>query len=241
MSSQAATSTLDGLRAQLAGIERTLNSNTYKSGSWDALLRELRAEPDAVRRSLADDVTRVSRKLHGCNVRATMPFDLALLLEGVGTVLGSVALGLAVAWESTLLAVLGAFAWTSTFQPLVKISVGRALGIAYDYAYLFHVEPRFKMCYGTYLAAPRWARIVFHLSGIVGSPLGLATAAVLVAVTLPATASFIWIVFGLVNIGNVVPFVGALAGVRRVGAWRFTIASGGVAGIELREALGLGS
>ncbi len=57
----------------------------------------------------------------------------------------------------------------------------RALGIAYDYAYLFHIEPRFKMSYGTYLAAPRWARIVFHLSGIVGSPLGLAAAAVLVA------------------------------------------------------------
>jgi len=80
MSSQAAISTLDGLRAQLAWIERTLNSNTYKSGSWDALLRELRAEPDAVRGSLADDVTRVSRKLHGRTVRATMPFDLALLL-----------------------------------------------------------------------------------------------------------------------------------------------------------------
>ncbi|MGH7947919.1 MAG: hypothetical protein ACREQF_01680 [Candidatus Binataceae bacterium] len=239
MSSESATTTVDGLRAQLAEIERTLGSKTYKPGQWDALLRELRAEPDQVRRSLAGDVSRASRKLHQRTARATMPFDLALLLEGVGTALGGVLLALAVAGESTVLAILGAFAWGTTFQPLVKISVGRALGIAYDYAYLFHVEPRFKMSFGTYLAAPRWARITFHLSGIVGSPLGLAAAAVLVGGTLPATAGFMWIVLWLVNLGNLVPFIGGLAGVPRLGAWRFTIASGGVAGVELREALGL--
>ncbi len=239
MASQTAASAPEGLRAQLAEIERALDDNNYRPGPWDTLLRDLRSQPDEMRRSLAADVARVSRKLHQHTARATMPWDLALLLEGAGTVLGGVALGLAVASESTLLALLGAFLWTTTFQPLVKISVGRALGIGYDYAYLFCIEPRFKMSYGSYLAAPRWARVVFHLSGTLGSPVGLATAAILIGETLPATATFIWLAFWLVNLGNVVPFVGALAGTRRVGAWRFTLASGGVAAIELREALGL--
>jgi hypothetical protein len=239
MSSQAATSDPEGLRAQLADIERALDSNTYRPGPWDALLRELRSQPDEMRRSLAADITRISRKLHQRTARVTVPLDLAMLLEGVGTVVGGVALGLAVAWESTLLALLGAFLWATTFQPLVKVAVGHALAIGYDYAYLFHIEPRFKMSYGTYLAAPRWARIVFHLSGALGSPLGLATAAVLVAGALPATATFTWIVFWLGVVINVVPFAGAVGGVRRIGAWRFNLSSAGAAGAEVREALRL--
>ncbi len=69
--------------------------------------------------------------------------------------------------------ILGAAAiWVTTFEPMLKLLIGMALGVRYEYAYLRNGEPRFKMRYGTCLAAPRALRIALHVSGTIGLPRG---------------------------------------------------------------------
>jgi hypothetical protein len=160
------------LRERLAAIELDLDAGRYKAGPWQALIDELRARPDDDRASLADEVSRVSRKLHLRSPRKTISIEAATGLELAATLIGCVML-LASLWtESNILAIVGAAVRVTTFQPLLKVAVGRALGVGYDYAYLYGgLEPRFKMNYGSYLAAARPARVLLHLSGTIGSPL----------------------------------------------------------------------
>jgi hypothetical protein len=229
------------LRAQLAEIETSIDVGNYRAGPWDKFIRAARNQPDEVRAALADDASRVSRKLHMRTGRTTMPVARALLLEGVGTVAGAIVLGIGVSSGVGIVSLLGALIWTATFQPLVKIGVGTWLGINNDYAYLERtsMEPRFKIRYGSYLAQPRWKRIVFHLAGIVGSPLGIATAAALMRPVEPTTAEVCMAIFWIVNAVNIVAFFGGLSGRRKLGPIRVATSSGGVAGVECREAWGL--
>jgi hypothetical protein len=127
--------------------------------------------------------------------------------------------------------------WVTAFQPLVKVGVGNALGIGYEYAYLLGIEPRFKMNFGDYLAAARWKRIALHLSGTVGSPVGGMIVASAAEAKLPITAVICWVVFWILVVTNVIPFIAAVTGVQRLGRLRPNLTSGGSAGIELREAL----
>jgi hypothetical protein len=70
--------------------------------------------------------------------------------------------------------------WASAFQPLIKVVRGTALGIGYEYIYLFgRIEPHFKTDFGSYLALSAWKRMIFHLSGTLGSALGAALVAVI--------------------------------------------------------------
>jgi len=229
------------LRAQLEQIEISIDTGSYHPGPWDRFVRAARNQPDAVRATLAEDASRVSRKLHLRNGRATTPLARALLLEGAATVGGAVLLAIGVAAGSFIFGILGAAVWTTTFQPLVKVGTGAWLGINSDYAYLERGEPRFKIRFGTYLAQPRWKRIVFHLSGIVGSPLGLACSAALIRPVLPGTAKFCMLIFWIIMAVNVVGFVAGLMGHRKLGPMRIATSSGGVAGAESREALNLGA
>jgi hypothetical protein len=144
---------------------------------------------------------------------------------------------LAIQNRSNLMGIIAAVLWMMTFQPLIKIGVGYPLGIKYEYAYLYGLEPRFKMRYGDYLAAPRWARIVLHLSGTIGSPLGAWLAMVCMPselrIAIDVSLAIFWIVVAI----NVVSLVVALAGVRKIGPFKATFSSGGSAALELREAL----
>jgi len=112
------------------------------------------------------------------------------------------------------------------------------LGVVYDYAYLANGEPRFKMEYGSYIAQPRWARIVLHLSGAVGSPLGAYLAAMLVRDRLAATYWVAMIVFWMVNAINLGLLLGGIIGIKRLGVSPTIDTSCGAAGAEIREALG---
>ncbi len=229
------------LRSQLGQIETSIDAGNYHPGPWDRFVRAARNQPDDARAALAEDASRVSRKLHMRTGRATMPLARALLFEGAATVGGAVLLAIGVAAGSVIFGVLGAALWTMTFQPLVKVGTGAWLGINSDYAYLEGMaEPRFKIRFGTYLAQPRWKRIVFHLSGIVGSPLGLLCSAALIRPVLPGTAKFCMLIFWIINLVNGVAFVGGLLGYRKWGPVRVALSSGGVAGAESREALNLG-
>ena len=76
------------LRERLAAIELDLDAGRYKAGPWQALIDELRARPDDDRASLADEVSRVSRKLHLRSPRKTISIEAATGLELAATLIG---------------------------------------------------------------------------------------------------------------------------------------------------------
>lgn len=226
------------LRGEIETIESALDSGSYTPGPWSRLVRDVRNSPREQRRALADDLSRVSRKLHLRGGRRTMALDAALLTEFAAAMLGALLLGVGTAAESNVCALIGLVLWASTFQPSLKVACGRLLGVKYDYAYLAYLEPRFKMTYGSYLALPRWARIVTHAAGTIGSPLGAICAWLLTTGRLPLAATVSLAVFWAALAINLLSLITALAGTRRIGPLRMEVSSGGAAGVELREALG---
>ncbi|MGA7871243.1 MAG: hypothetical protein WCA22_10120 [Candidatus Binatus sp.] len=226
------------LRAEIAEIERAIDTGVYRAGPWARLLTRARAASAADRRAIAADVTRVSRKLHLRRARKTVKSQTGVMLEIAAIGLGDFLLALGAYASSNVAAIAGMAVWVSALQPLVKVVTGTALGVEYDYAYLANGEPRFKMEYGSYLAQPRWARIALHLSGAVGSPLGAYLAAMLVRDRLAAAYWVAMIVFWMINALNLVFLLGGLIGIKRLGVSRTVDTSCGAAGAEIREALG---
>ena len=159
----------------------------------------------------------------------------AVLLEALAAVLGGILLTGGIARNSNWLAVAGMLLWVSSFEPLLKLSVGTALGVEYDYAYLYGgVEPRFKMKFGTYLSLAPLKRAVLQFAGMLGSPLGALIAARLCAPTLPIARVVALILFGLLVITNIAGLVTELANVRRIGKMRLPPGSANELIAELR-------
>jgi hypothetical protein len=233
------TAASDQLRAQLSVVEQALDAGQYRPGPWDRILRAARALPRADRALLADDLSRVSRKLHQRHQWRKLPVAAALGTEAALAIIGGILLIFGIRHGSNLLVIATAALWSIAFQPLIKVTTGLLLGVSYDYAYLYHLEPRFKMTYGKYLAAPRWARITLHLAGMIGSPLGVWLPTVwasrnLLIATYLCRASF-WLL-AVINVGSL--FI-ALCGIYRIRGFRLLDSSAGVAALELREALEL--
>lgn len=226
------------VRVRMRAIENDLDTGAYRPGPWSRLLAEMRNLPIADRGALAEDVSRISRKLHLRHgqrmVSATIGYALELLL----TLAGLVLLAIAVRSESSALAIVVALVWTMTLQPLIKVGVGYTLGIRYEYAYLYGVEPRFKMRFGDYVARPRWARIVVHVSGMIGSPLGAWLPTVFLGKSQWLAIDVCLLLFWIVMAINLFSFIAVLSGVaKRIGSLRLADGSGGAAALELREAL----
>ena len=214
-----------------------MDSGRYKGGPWSRLVAEIRAMPIDNRCELSDALTRVSRKLHERGKR-TFSAKTAYQAEIAFAVIGAIVLGFGVHNQSNLLIILAALVWTTAFQPLIKVGVGRLLGVGYEYAYLYGVEPRFKMRFGEYLARPRYARLLLHLSGMVGSPLG-AWLPILFTDESTKVAEYVcWAIFWVIVAINVGSFIAMLTGLaNRAGGLRLADGSGGSAAIEVRGAL----
>jgi hypothetical protein len=228
----------DALSDQLVAIEREVDSNRYRAGPWTRVVNEVRALPIAERRSVAENLSRISRKLHQRSGRTTVSVPAGYLAELGLAIAGAVVLALGTGHQSNLLVIVSAVIWTIAFQPLIKVAVGYLLGVRYEYAYLYGFEPRFKMCFGQYLAQPRYARLLLHLSGTIGSPIGAWLPTLLVDASLRFAIYICWGLFWTVVAINVVGFVAVLTGVRsRIGSIRLRDSSGGAAALELREAL----
>jgi hypothetical protein len=225
------------LRGRLLVVERALDAGEYRPGQWKEIVRAVRMQSRPVRWALAEDVSRVSAKLHRRHALHTCSFRTAVGLELAATVAGGALLGLGLATGSNAAAVAALAIWVTTFEPLLKVAVGMALGVRYDHAYLRGIEPRFKMRYGTYLAASRPARILLQLSGCVGSPLAAWLAGRVMKPTLPLAATVATALFWTIAVVNVGLLLAGVAGVRHVGKMPVALSSGGMAGAELREAL----
>ena len=228
----------DELSARLDAIERDIDTGRYRPGPWDAVIRLTKSQPDDARAAVAEDISRVSRKLHLRTARRTVPLAPALAIELAATALGGMLLALAVKGDFNTAAIAAMIIWVSTLQPLLKVAVGAMLGVGHEYGYLYGIEPRFKMKFGGYVGAPRWKRIALHTSGMVGSPLGAILVAWIAGGTLQIARSVCRAVFWITLAINLISMVLALLGVRRLGPLRLAEGSGGAAGLELREALG---
>ena len=225
----------DQIRHRIRSIEEQVDAGTYRPGPWSALVREIRTLPGADRRALAADVSRASNALHRRAGHPEVSVVTGAALETVAVVASFVPLIGGIDTRSKVLSLGGALILAAAAQPLLKLIVGTLLGVRYAYAFLFGAEPRFKMRYGSYLARPRWARVVHHLSGTIGTPLALGFVSSIDAIP-PWTRAVCWTLAVVIASANVFCFLAAAAGWTRLGPLRLSVTSGGSAGRELRGA-----
>jgi hypothetical protein len=223
---------------RLAAIERAVDAGHYRPGPWQALMHDIRNSMFFERAAIADDVSRVSRKLHMRRNRRRLSMQIGLLGEIAATSLGGLLVLAGVASRSNAPAIIGALLWMTAMQPIIKLMVGRGLGVHYDYMYLLGVEPRLKMRYGTYLTRPRLFRVIVHLSGTIGSPLAAYLSYLLLYRALPGAADFCLAAFWVLVFINVFNFAAALAGIHRIGPLLLSMTSAGAAAQEIREGFG---
>lgn len=224
------------LRERLEAVERSLDEGSYRPGPWQAFLEDASRAPREAMAALEDDVTRVSDKLHRRVRRPALAWERGLALEILGALAGLLVLALGARSLPALIA--AAAILGTTLEPLLKVATGLSLGMRYSYAYLARGEPRFKLRFGGYLAAPPGRRILFHLLGALGTPLGLFLVARVAAPAHATLGALLgWIVLAHLLFQAVLLALSA-AGVRRlpiIGPPR--LASAGAAGWELRALL----
>ncbi len=227
---------MSDLEQLLAEIEDAIDSNTYSRGRWEVFLERAAAASRDELVPLENSITRVSEKLHQRTSPSTMPFERAIAFEILASLGGFAILTVAASTGSAVGFVAAAVCLVVTLQPLLKVATGLAFQLVFAYAYLWGVEPRFKLKYGTYLAAPRWKRVSYHVSGMLGSPFAWLIVAVVARPSHPTLSGVLWWL-AVVHMAFVVgQFLLALAGVRRVpllGLLR--LGSGGAAAWELRH------
>ena len=112
------------------------------------------------------------------------------------------------------------------------------VGVRYAYAYLWYLEPRFKMQYGTYLTTAPWGRVLLHLSGGVGAPLACFAGALVLANSFPVVAGICWTLFWIMALIQIVAFTAEWIGLRRIGPLRLSLlTSPATAAMELKSLL----
>jgi hypothetical protein len=231
---------IDKARTRILKIESKVNAGSYRPGEWMRLVVDVERRPIAERAALSEDLSRASRLLHRRRVARALSIQSAIAFEIGTVVLGAILIAIGGVADSNLLAVMGVFAWIVAFQPLIKYAAGHALGIGFEYAYLLGIEPRLKMKYGSYVAAPRWARTLLHLAGTLGSPFGALLGCIAMPSHLILARHICSAAFWAVTLLNLVLLIAGLAGIRKIFGFGMTLSSGGAAAREIREAIRLG-
>ena len=154
---------MSDLTERLDDIERRLDDGTYLPGPWAGFLRDAGQRDRAERKSLTEDVSRISDKLNRRKHPVTVPLRVGLLIELAAMAVGLIVLELGLRRPCPGCVLVAAAILTVTWQPLLKVATGYLMGVRYSYLYMSGVEPRIKMQYGTYLAASRWRRVALHL------------------------------------------------------------------------------
>lgn len=103
----------EDLQKRLAAIERAVDNGTYTAGPWQRLIADLRKVPPAMRAAVADDIGRISRKLHLRHQRYSFSVTAGLCIEALGAALGGVLLALGIACISNALAIVAMLLWES--------------------------------------------------------------------------------------------------------------------------------
>ena len=75
--------------------------------------------------------------------------------------------------EATLARSVGVILLAMGHQPSIKITVGTVMGVRDSYVYLWYVEPRFKMQFGTCQERSHGKKLALPLAGSVGTTAAL--------------------------------------------------------------------
>lgn len=211
------------INQQIEEIENALDEKRYRVGSWQKLIEEVEALSSDERAEISESISELGNKLHQRHGFPSIPCVYGFLVEFMLTVFGTSIL--IVGSESLLLSLAGALALILSMQPVLKILVGLLLGVRYAYVFLFYVEPRFKMQYGTYLSLTTMQRVVYHTSGVIGTPLALLLAIqILQGFDLPMIWG--WVLFWGAVALQVIPFLAQLMGLKKVGPFRLAVFTG---------------
>jgi hypothetical protein len=199
------------------------------------VVKELRALPIPERRSLAENLSRIRRKL--TNGEDDVRSQAGYLGEVALAVVGAVVLALGSRHPSNLLVIVCSVIWSITLQPLIKAVVGHLLGIRYECISLGDragVQDALGRVLGT--AALR-ATAVAAVRDDRLSAWRLATDVVRATPSLRIAIHLCWALFWTVVPINPAGFVAVLTGVcARLGSIQLRDSSGGAAALEMREA-----
>lgn len=214
---------MTAISQQIDDIGQALSENRYRVGSWQKLVADIEALGRDERAEISGLISELGNKLHQRHGFPRIPFVAGFLVEITLLLLGTYIL--VIGSESLLLALAGSLALILSMQPFLKILTGLMLGVRYAYVFLFFIEPRFKMQYGTYLSLSRMQRIIFHTSGVIGTPLALFLAIqMLQGFELPMFWG--WVLFWGAVALQVVPFFAEWMGLRKVGPYRLAVVTG---------------
>jgi len=146
-------------------------------GFW-RLLAKVKADR-ALSEHWADAAGRIDRRAFEARIRLRVPVWVGNTLLVIGTIVGGVAVGLALG--STTSEVVAGIAlvaaggiWSVTWHDLAHWIVGRIVGIRFTSYYLagpFPPRPGLKTDYATYLRTPPIARAWMHASGALATKL----------------------------------------------------------------------
>jgi hypothetical protein len=73
---------IETIQQELSEVERTLDNNAYKTGTWQRFLNSAQSLTLSERRNILTSVTRVSNKLHRRNRFLEFPAWLGFVFEG---------------------------------------------------------------------------------------------------------------------------------------------------------------
>ena len=209
MASDCITGTLED---ELLEIERKLDSGDYRIGTWQRVVANASQDEVAQDESLQEILTRVSNKLHRRNGFIEAPHWVGVAGE---TFVLIVSLAGAMA-DDVIIRVAAALALVLCLQPVLKLVAGSVVGVRYAYVYLWYIEPRFKMRYGTYLPLNKWRKVFFHFTGSLGTPLALLIGWQVLG-DAPLIAMLFLIGCVVTTIMQVMAFVAYWFGIRKVG------------------------
>lgn len=225
---------LETIRQRLADLDAALDEGRYRKGMWQRLLRDAARLPSGDKPAIAGMLDIVSRKLHGRNGYPRAPFSVAFIAEIVLLAAGVALLSS----PSSMLILPGTAAIAVSLQPTTKVVAGLLLGVRYDYAFLWYIEPRFKMRYGTYFLLGPARRVLFHLAGSIGTPIAMYVGFACLSDISPILA-YVCLAFAAVALlMQVGAFLAQWMGVDRVAGFRLaTLTSPATAAFELKQLL----
>jgi len=216
-------------------IDTALTEERYRPGGWQRLVTEVNKLPVAERVELSDRISSLGNKLHQRHGFLQLGFPLAFGAEIFLAVCG---LALLLEGVGLPLVITGLVFLLLSLQPLIKIVVGLIIGVRYAYAYLWYIEPRFKMQYGSYLTTAPMERVMLHLSGGLGAPLALLLGVIFIADS--TLVDLCWIFFWVMLLIQIVAFVAEWVGITKVGPLRLSLlTSPATAAMELKTVLNL--
>jgi|TARA_Y100000310_G_scaffold45502_3_gene42392 hypothetical protein len=227
---------MSAIEESIVEIDAALTEDRYRPGAWQRLVEKVRLLPVAQRVELEERISSLGNKLHKRHGFPQLGFPQAL----AGEIL-LFAAGLAVLLtgsDSLVVAAIGVGSLLLSAQPLIKIVVGLLLGVRYAYAYLWYIEPRFKMQYGSYLTTAPLGRVTLHLAGSLGTPLALLVGFASLRDDFSALSRICWDFFWIMLLIQIISFVAEWLGWGKVGSLRLSLlTSPATAAMELKSLL----